>query len=220
MGASLALRRREPTEQELVAGRTCGACNVCCVALTIDDPALQRVQGYRCRNALPGNGCAIYEARPAPAALSAAAGGGCNGCGKRCARTSPACWCRCTRRLRRPPAPGAWASSSPCSTAPRKAEGLAETVAAVAADLPLTLQIPGPPGHTYGQAQVNDALLGPVRARDKAGVLEVLRRARAMGRHGDHKPIVLKPRAALPPPGEGRGEGSQAAQAPARDAPL
>lgn len=86
-----------------------------------------------------------------------------------------------------------------------KAEGLAETVAA--ADLPLTLQIPGPPGHTYGQAQVNDALLGPIRARNKAGVLEVLRRARAIGCHGDHKPIVLRPRPALSPSPSRRGPG-------------
>ncbi len=63
MGAP-ALRRESRWEQELVAGRTCGACYVCCVALTIDDPALQKVQGYRCRNALPSDGCAFYEARP------------------------------------------------------------------------------------------------------------------------------------------------------------
>lgn len=85
-----------------------------------------------------------------------------------------------------------------------KAEGLAETAAA---DLPLTLQIPGPPGHTYGQAQVNDALLGPVRARNKAGVLKVPRRARAISCHGDHKPIVLRPRPALSPFPSGRGPG-------------
>ncbi len=211
-------------EQELVAGRTCGACNVCCVALTIDDPALQKVQGYRCRNALPSNGCAIYDARP-------------DTC-----RTFYCGWrrLRWVRETLRPDISGvlvqmhqkASAATGPgrmgiivtlLNRAALKAEGLAETVAAaVAADVPLTLQIPGPPGHTYGQAQVNDALLGPIRARDKAGVLEVLRRARAIGCHGDHKPIVLKPRPALPPlpPGEGRGEGSQAAQVPTQNAPL
>ncbi len=211
-------------EPELVAGRACGTCNVCCVALTIDDPALQKVQGYRCRNARPDNGCAIYEARP-------------DTC-----RTFYCGWrrLRWVRETLRPDISGVLvqmhqkvsAATGPgrmgvivtlLNRSALKAEGLAETVAAaVAADLPLTLQIPGPPGHTYGQAQVNDALLGPVRARDKAGVLEVLRRARGMGRHGDHKPIVLKPRAILPPPppGEGRGEGSQAAQVPARNTPF
>ena len=49
---------------DLVAGRECGTCNVCCVALTIDDPALRKAQGYRCRNATRDNGCTIYEDRP------------------------------------------------------------------------------------------------------------------------------------------------------------
>ena len=39
----------------LVPGRECGTCNVCCVALTINEPALQKAQGYRCRNAQPDN---------------------------------------------------------------------------------------------------------------------------------------------------------------------
>ena len=48
----------------LVPGRDCGTCNVCCVALTINDPALKKVQGYRCPNTLPDKSCAIYESRP------------------------------------------------------------------------------------------------------------------------------------------------------------
>ena len=51
-------------EAKLVPDRTCGTCNVCCVALTINDKALQKVQGYRCRNTLPDKGCAIYDTRP------------------------------------------------------------------------------------------------------------------------------------------------------------
>ncbi|MGH7041274.1 MAG: hypothetical protein ACREFY_03975, partial [Acetobacteraceae bacterium] len=53
-----------PDDPELVPGRTCGSCNVCCIALTIDDPELQKVQGYRCRNARRDNSCAIYATRP------------------------------------------------------------------------------------------------------------------------------------------------------------
>src|ERR1700742_4398768 len=53
-----------PSDADLVPGRACGGCNVCCVALTIDEPALQKLQGYRCKNTLPDKGCAIYETRP------------------------------------------------------------------------------------------------------------------------------------------------------------
>ncbi len=49
---------------DTIPGRECGECNVCCVALTIDDPALQKVQGYRCKNSVAGQGCVIYETRP------------------------------------------------------------------------------------------------------------------------------------------------------------
>jgi hypothetical protein len=47
----------------LVAGRTCGACTVCCVAPSIDKPEIQKVSGAPCRHCL-GGGCAIYDSRP------------------------------------------------------------------------------------------------------------------------------------------------------------
>jgi hypothetical protein len=42
----------------------CGGCNVCCVVPRIDEPALQKLPGCRCRNALSNGECAIYEMRP------------------------------------------------------------------------------------------------------------------------------------------------------------
>src|SRR6266702_770795 len=53
-----------PFEDRLVPGRECGNCNVCCVALTIDDEALQKAGGCRCPNSLPDKRCGIYETRP------------------------------------------------------------------------------------------------------------------------------------------------------------
>src|SRR4051794_26182341 len=50
--------------KDLVPGRSCGTCNVCCVALTIDEPTLRKPQGFRCRNAQADNSCAIYDSRP------------------------------------------------------------------------------------------------------------------------------------------------------------
>ena len=182
-------------DTQLVPGRECGSCNVCCVALTINEPALQKAQGYRCRNARPDNRCGIYEDRP------------------RTCRTFDCGWrqLKWVREAMRPDVSGVLVQLhrkvypdhsfsrmgimvTLLTRAALKAEGLAETVAAaVTADVPVMLQVPGPPGHTYGQAQINDALLGPVRARDKAGVLEVLRQARAAGAKGKHRPITFGP---------------------------
>ena len=74
-----------------------------------------------------------------------------------------------------------------------KAEGLAETVAAaITANIPLYLHIPGPPGYTSSMAKINDVLVHAVATKDKAGVLQVLRTARARGRAGKHDPIVFR----------------------------
>lgn len=179
----------------LVEGRSCDGCNVCCVALTINDGALRKPQGVRCPNAQRDNGCAIYDSRP----------GTCRDffCGWRLLR-----WVRGELRPDRSgvlirlhidtatdgrQTPGIVVTLLTAKAV--EAEGLAETVAAaVAADAPVYLNVPGPPGFTSSQARMNDALRGPVLARDKAAVLEVLRHGRAMGRKGARQRIVLKPR--------------------------
>lgn len=53
---------------DVVAGRECGECRVCCIAPTIDDPEIQKRSGTRCRHCKDGGdgGCAIYESRPTP----------------------------------------------------------------------------------------------------------------------------------------------------------
>lgn len=180
-------------DPELVAGRTCGSCNVCCVALTIDDPELQKLQGYRCKHAQRDNSCGIYATRP------------------HTCRTFFCGWRRLkwVREPLRPDKSGVLiqlhgeVSAEDGSRrlgvmiglltdASLRAEGLAESVAAaVAAEIPVYLHIPGPPGHTAAQVRVNDVLRDPVLARDKAGVLKVLRQVRVRGRSGTFKPIVL-----------------------------
>jgi hypothetical protein len=180
------------SEQQLVPGRECGDCNVCCVALTIDDPELRKPQGYRCRNATRDNKCAIYARRP-------------NTC-----RAFNCGW----RQLKwvkpglRPDLSGVLVRQqyevskdgkaelgiivTLLTNASLKAEGLAETVAAaVQAGLPVHLHVPGPPGYTAGHVRMNEVLTGAVQARDKAAVLEILRRARIKGKSGKHEPIVL-----------------------------
>ncbi len=180
-------------QPELVEGRECGACNVCCVAMTINEPALQKVQGYRCRNAAADNRCGIYETRP-----------------KTC-RTFFCGWRRLkwVRQTLRPDISGVLVrlhkevsratgtetlgvAVTLLNKAALKADGLAETVAAgVAADIPVYLDVPGAPGYTSAIARINEALIGAVAARNKPAVLEILRKAHAKGRSGARARIVL-----------------------------
>ena len=184
-------------EPQLIPGRDCGSCNVCCVSLTIDDPELQKLQGYRCRNALPDNSCAIYPNRPRTCRDF--------NCGWRLLK-----WVRQTLR---PDLSGVlvrlhYELSAATNTRTLgviftflnrralKAEGLAESVAAaVAAGVPVYVGVPGPPGYTSGQARINEALLHAVQTRDKPAVLEVLRVACQQGRKGDFVPIKRTHRA-------------------------
>jgi hypothetical protein len=46
----------------LVAGRTCGDCTVCCTAMAIDKPEIQKEAGVTCRHC--AGGCTIYDTRP------------------------------------------------------------------------------------------------------------------------------------------------------------
>ena len=81
-----------------------------------------------------------------------------------------------------------------------QAEGLAETMAAaVLAQAPVFLTIPGPPGYTSAQARLNDVLTEPVLARDKPAILAILRQARKQGSKGERAPIKLS---AEPPSAE------------------
>ncbi len=180
-------------DPHLVAGRTCGTCNVCCVALTIDDPDLRKPEGYRCRNAQRDNACAIYATRP------------------QACRTFYCGWRRLkwVREPLRPDRAGVLirlhgevsrkdgsrrlgVMISLLNRAALKAEGLAETVAAaVAAEVPVYLHIPGPPGYTGGTARINEVVAEAVGRRDKAGVLRILRTLHAEGRKGDFRPVVF-----------------------------
>jgi len=180
-------------DPQLVAGRTCGSCNVCCVDLTIDDPELQKVQGYRCRHAQRDNSCGIYASRPHSCRMFY--------CGWRRLK-----W---IRESLKPDQSGVlvrlhgYMSKTDgtkhlgveftlLNAAALKAEGLAESVAAaVAAGLPVYLAIPGPPGFTYAQARIDGVLRDAVHAKDKEAVLRILRQARAKGRSGKRQRIVL-----------------------------
>lgn len=178
-------------ETRLIAGRECGSCNVCCVALTIRDPELQKAGGYRCRNARRDNSCAIYDTRPQ-------------------ACRSFYCGWRFLKWIREPLRPDRSGvlvrlhGEAPDSQggarigvvftllngAALKADGLAESVAAaVAADLPVFVNIPGRPGYTSAQARINEVLEHAVSTKDREGVLQILRQLWATGRSGPRERI-------------------------------
>jgi hypothetical protein len=48
---------------QLVQGRECGGCTLCCIVPAIDKPELQKLPSSVCRHC-SGGGCAIYESRP------------------------------------------------------------------------------------------------------------------------------------------------------------
>jgi hypothetical protein len=48
---------------DLVPGRQCGDCKICCIVPPIDEPEMQKQTNAMCRHRLTG-GCDIYETRP------------------------------------------------------------------------------------------------------------------------------------------------------------
>lgn len=171
--------------QQLVEGRACGSCNVCCVSLSIDEPNLRKPAGHRCPNAQDDNSCAIYPARPDTCRTFL--------CGWRQLK-----W---VRGMLRPDRSGVLVrlhqEDAPMGDAPRpgivvtllreaalEAEGLAETVAAaVAAGIPVHLELPGPHGSSTSlRAEINAFLHEAVVARNKPFVLATLRQLWDAGR--------------------------------------
>jgi hypothetical protein len=185
-------KQGDSTETRLVEGRSCGTCDVCCVMLTIEDPELKKVQGYRCPHLKPKQGCSIYATRP------------------HTCRTFYCGWrqLKWVRESLRPDRSGVLVkldgevepngtrrlgvSITLLNRAALQAEGLAETVAAaVNARVPVFLIIPGPPGYTSARAKMNEHLEPAVAAKNKAEVLRILAQAQRQGRRGENRRIVL-----------------------------
>ena len=183
--------KQKPALGGLIEGRDCGACTVCCVALTIEDPRLMKAQGLPCPNLAQPFGCSIYETRPRTCREFH--------CGWRKLKWVP--------QTLRPDLSAVLVRLHAYQTAKGQemgviftllearalqAEGLAEAVAAaVASDIPTFLHIPGPPGYTSAQTPLNDAVREAVRARDKPLLLDILRQARDTGLQGRFVPLEL-----------------------------
>ena len=172
------------SDGQLVAGRVCGSCNVCCVAFTIDVPELQKLPGIPCHNCRDDGGCEIYDSRP------------------QTCRSFHCGWRRLkwVREPLRPDLSGVVIRLTETGVvvtllraAGLAAEGLAETLAAaVRAGIAVELHVPGPPGFTASRARVNETLDAAVQGRDKVGLLLALRGLYQTGLEGAHRPVVLE----------------------------
>jgi hypothetical protein len=180
----------------LVPDRSCGSCNVCCIVPKIDEPALQKLPGCRCRNAQPDGSCSIYEARPKT----------CQDffCGWRLLPS--------VDEALRPDRSGVFlrlTGDTRLVTGQHRfalmvtilhpdgldAAGLVEAVAmAIAAGVDTYLIVPGPPGHTSCRGSLNDALGEAVGRNDVVAIREGLAThyAELEAMLGKTRPVVLK----------------------------
>lgn len=162
---------------ELVPGRECGECTVCCVVLNIDTPEFQKLPGKPCTHLCELGGCAIHATRfPVCRAYH---------CGWRYLPGMGEDWRpdksgvlidfqRDDLPAHYPKRPGIRVTIfGPPERALKPA--LLEYVARlVAGEIPVVLAVPGPPGHFPAGAFLNDALKESVAQRDSAAVLETL----------------------------------------------
>lgn len=180
----------------LVPGRTCGACDVCCVVFTIDEPELRKLQGHRCPHLIRGEAgsCGIYHARPWTCRDF--------NCGWQYLR-----WVKVARpdqsgvlvAYHDEPAEDGTVRTGIVITLLNDgavgADGLAETVAAgIAAEVPVYVDVPGLPGYTNARGRLNEALRDAVVARDKAAILQFLREAQEIGRSVSTTRVALAER--------------------------
>ena len=163
---------------DLVAGRNCGECSVCCVVLNIDSKEFQKFPGVPCTYLHQGKGCAIH-ATVFPT---------CRGyhCGWRYLSRLSEEW--------RPDKSGVLIDFQTEDLPPAYSERPAVRLmivgpigtmferrflelvrSLIASGAPVVLAVPGPPKHFAVSVFLNDLLKEPVQNGDFAGIEAVLR---------------------------------------------
>jgi hypothetical protein len=163
---------------ELVPGRECGPCNLCCVAPVIDSPELTKRSGAVCRHS--HGGCDIYDSRPDVCRRFF--------CAWRRTKLIPQDWrpdrCGVFATLDSdnvPPQFGGAAGISlmltdnPLKTV-RQPWFLDFVAGAVADRVPLFLTLPGPQGAQAAMVLLNDAEMEAAARQARAAVKAVLER--------------------------------------------
>jgi hypothetical protein len=154
---------------ELVAGRECGACTVCCVVPNIDAPEFRKPAGIPCGH-LCATGCSIHSTVYAVCRTYH--------CAWRYMAQMPEDWRPDLSGIlidfqvdHLPPhyskRPGIRLTLCRGKDTPIHAAVLDYMARLIAAQVPVVLAVPGPKGHFPAGAFLNDALQGAVAARDR-----------------------------------------------------
>jgi hypothetical protein len=166
---------------ELVAGRQCGECTVCCTTLHIDTAEFRKRPGIRCQH-LCAQGCSIYATRPIACRTYH--------CGWRYLGFLSESW--------RPDRSGVLLAFTPPDELPKGyttgvsliliarppsafARALYHYVAHLIADgVHVMLAVPGPPGEYPSVALLNDELRDAVSRNDNAPIEAIFAEALAL----------------------------------------
>jgi|SRR5579871_6188194 len=179
----------------LVDGRICGACNVCCVVPKIDEPALQKLPGCRCPNAVDDGSCAIYDDRPLTCRNFYCGWRLVDWVDERLRPDQSGIFIRLTgdKELVTGEYPFAMVVTA-LSRGSLSAPGLADTVLkAINAGIAAYLVVPGPPGYTSCRTPLNRALREPAARQDVPTILATLSElhAKAQAQLSKTRPVIL-----------------------------
>jgi hypothetical protein len=165
---------------DLVPGRECGECSVCCVVLNVDTPEFQKLPHHRCQHLKTGGGCGIHATRfPVCRAYH---------CGWRYLAGLPDDWRPDRSGIlidfqtdeipdHYPKRPGIRLTISGPRESALQPIFLDYVARLVAADVPVILAVPGPPGHFPAGMFLNDILNDAVSRRELSGVKAVFETA-------------------------------------------
>ena len=153
---------------ELVPGRECGTCNLCCAVPVIDSPEMTKLSGSVCRHSQ--GGCDIYDTRPDVCRRFF--------CGWRRTTLIPAGW--------RPDASGVFVTmeeaglnlmlvGNPLKTV-RQPWFVDYVAGAVTQGVPLLLGLPGPKGMQAAMLPLNGAEMEAAARTARGAVKDVLER--------------------------------------------
>jgi hypothetical protein len=155
---------------ELVLGRECGECTVCCTALNVDTPEFQKLAGVPCPHLTPGGGgCSIHATRYSACRSYHCAWRFMKGLGEgwRPDRSGVLVdFLMEDLPPQYPKRPGVRLTLIGPTEAAFNPAFLDFVAQLVAADVPSFVAVPGPPGHYPVSGFLNDALLDAAKTRD------------------------------------------------------
>ena len=179
----------------MIPDRKCGCCNVCCVVPKIDEPALQKLPGCRCANALPNGACAIYETRPETCRSFLCGWRLLSWVDERLRPDQSGVFIRLTKDEDLVVEPHRFALMiTVLDREGLNAAGLVETLlTAINALIGTWLVVPGPPGYTSCRSWLNDALGAAAARRDGVQLKSLLEQHYAAGlaKLNETRPVVL-----------------------------